>query len=1344
MEGQRQGDGGGRRATQGWDGASVDPNDIKRTDKISDDDWDDDDFLDDGSHRPTVDLTQLDPEEVLGKANAEDLAFLKPPPTPGRLALMAGVVLATAWYVYGQADELRYFFSGSTPQDLGDALDLGAQPCADGLPCVPALEAIPSNTFVRVTGLPTREVPASDIKIGTKKATQVFFQMQNSPIWVQEGADAYVARIKAKAGEGTLEDPIYQESVVAEGRFINLRDDADNLYMSMRKAYTEFYPLHVGHFCMDLQPQTIKRLESERAQGGQIIALTQDITKLQKRPPVTSALLHGVDLNDAGVGYAVGEGGTVIKTSDAGQTWRPLASGAGDVILRDVAFTPDAQRGVVVGDGGVMLRTDDGGLRFSPVKGADLSHHINAVAISPDGLDVVAAGSEGLMLHSEDGGQTWTPRPTLKRPDLKDIVRTAAGTLVACGEQGAILRSTDGGQTWAWMVSDTVTDLEDVTLSTDGARLLIVGEKGTALRSDDDGLTWTAAQLHHIPGVPAEEVSADRYRYLSLADFHAAAWHPDGQQVLFVGEQGALAVSRDGGQTIKLRSDAYATGLMLEHLQDGRGLQAGLWAVWQQHTLSRLNAVAWTGPATALAVGQGGACLTTDDAGNSWRRCTLPTHLFAAHAAVKDIARGEPLPSVLAAAVKQHAAPDLNAVAFNARGQGWVVGDNGLTLSTSDAGKTWRAQRATSRHIYSIQLSAGGDLALFSGSSGLWGYIDARGGDARFLDLTTRDAAPRPRDTLFYRAVASLHPLGLPQGPDAPDWVIPTPDELDPVLIGPDLLITGYSQSRAEHFLRLKPVAAQPRSLAIATADTPMTPEVMSVTLTPSRLAIAAGDNGQLLRSADGGRSFIPTPSGVTQSLRAVTISADGLLAFAGGDGVLLRGSRLLRRWSLVQTPERLQGAAISALALDPADPKRLLVAAGATLWLSEDDAATFTVAYEGALPLSALALDPTSGAVIAAGDGGLVLISADRGRTWTPRPKPSDAAITSAWIADALALITTADGAVWRSADQGQTWALAAPPLGVPLRGVAAHPPTQTAWAAAADGRRLRSADLGQTWEALPALTTTPLSALAMNALTGQVWLVGADQTVFSSSDGDRWSLLPIIHAWEWQGKWGRFTAKLPSDIHGVTFTTTNPITGRTNAFAVGGEGLILSSADGGRTWVTRRVGEQEALRDVVFDRAGKLGLAVGLNHKLLWTENSGESWFSEPAEIDTTADFYAASATGKPPITDFTAFGSQGTIVRLRAPRAQVEPTLLPPVPGLESFRAVTLLPDNDGILTVGGDPLPLHDICTPGYLILSEDTPRSNWDDLLYALLIGGFGVFTAVNLVHQWRRRAAMLR
>ena len=73
----------------------------------------------------------------------------------------------------------------------------------------------------------------------------------------------------------------------------------------------------------------------------------------------TEVTLMSVFFRDPNLGWAVGSGGTVLKTTDGGQKWKKQASGT-SVQLTGVYFADD-KHGWITAQDGVILRTEDGG-----------------------------------------------------------------------------------------------------------------------------------------------------------------------------------------------------------------------------------------------------------------------------------------------------------------------------------------------------------------------------------------------------------------------------------------------------------------------------------------------------------------------------------------------------------------------------------------------------------------------------------------------------------------------------------------------------------------------------------------------------------------------------------------------------------------------------------------------------------------------------------------------------------------------------------------------------------------------------------------------------------------------
>lgn len=103
------------------------------------------------------------------------------------------------------------------------------------------------------------------------------------------------------------------------------------------------------------------------------------------------------------LGWAVGDGGLVLATTDGGSSWHSQQSHT-DLGLNDVVFF-NATTGVCVGTDGLILRTTDGGAHWYAIKSTP-GIILFRLALA-GGSTVYAVGTENTILKSTDRGMTW-------------------------------------------------------------------------------------------------------------------------------------------------------------------------------------------------------------------------------------------------------------------------------------------------------------------------------------------------------------------------------------------------------------------------------------------------------------------------------------------------------------------------------------------------------------------------------------------------------------------------------------------------------------------------------------------------------------------------------------------------------------------------------------------------------------------------------------------------------------------------------------------------------------------------------------------------------------------------
>ncbi len=178
------------------------------------------------------------------------------------------------------------------------------------------------------------------------------------------------------------------------------------------------------------------------------------------------------------MGWAIGDDGTILKTTNGGSQWVIQTS---PVIgfFNDVFFI-DANYGWIVGNGGYILRTTNGGTTWENVKPSSFDGHLQGTFfLSKDTGFVIGPGN---ILKTTDGGVTWIKK---QHPLIYgyDITFTDSKNGWAVGSGGTIIRAIDGGEQWYKQTTPTSNYLYEVIFPGDDRNGWAVGNNGTILRT---------------------------------------------------------------------------------------------------------------------------------------------------------------------------------------------------------------------------------------------------------------------------------------------------------------------------------------------------------------------------------------------------------------------------------------------------------------------------------------------------------------------------------------------------------------------------------------------------------------------------------------------------------------------------------------------------------------------------------------------------------------------------------------------------------------------------------------------------------------------------------------------
>src|SRR5256714_2445451 len=121
--------------------------------------------------------------------------------------------------------------------------------------------------------------------------------------------------------------------------------------------------------------------------------------------------LYGVSFTNPNTGTATGDNGTIIRTTDGGNSWVIQSSGTTNT-LYGVSFT-DVNHGTAVGAAGTILRTTDGGNTWSN-QTSGTTNGLLAVSFT-DSNTGTAVGENGIIVRTTDGGNTWVSQQVGRR-----------------------------------------------------------------------------------------------------------------------------------------------------------------------------------------------------------------------------------------------------------------------------------------------------------------------------------------------------------------------------------------------------------------------------------------------------------------------------------------------------------------------------------------------------------------------------------------------------------------------------------------------------------------------------------------------------------------------------------------------------------------------------------------------------------------------------------------------------------------------------------------------------------------------------------------------------------------
>ncbi|MCX6162278.1 MAG: SBBP repeat-containing protein [Ignavibacteriae bacterium] len=277
----------------------------------------------------------------------------------------------------------------------------------------------------------------------------------------------------------------------------------------------------VDFYKNDLTPAGNDMVGLAVGQGGTVLRTTDAGWEWTLVYQNINIWLNDVKWSTANVAYAAGMGGVIIKTVDAGATWTVIRAYDTPMhTFRGIAVSQAYDYNFVtfVGYAGTYFETHDAGTTF--IQRTDVTpwtmHSIDYVYVSStNDLNGIIAGTDGYVWNTANHGVNWVVRPELRNSGvydyLNDVVFASKEIAFICGNNGRIVLTTNHGITWIVKPSFTSQHLRSIDMiktgppSYDHRTVTVCGDNGLIYTSLDWCNTWTngspAGETRHFYGV---------------------------------------------------------------------------------------------------------------------------------------------------------------------------------------------------------------------------------------------------------------------------------------------------------------------------------------------------------------------------------------------------------------------------------------------------------------------------------------------------------------------------------------------------------------------------------------------------------------------------------------------------------------------------------------------------------------------------------------------------------------------------------------------------------------------------------------------------------------------------
>ena len=401
--------------------------------------------------------------------------------------------------------------------------------------------------------------------------------------------------------------------------------------------------------------------------------------------------LYKIGFANSNTGWITGEMGTILKTSDGGNTWKNQYTLSNDNII-DLCVI-DTGTLFILNNSNELLVSTDGGDTWTL---RSLFFGSNTSSISFINANEGWEGIGTNIQHTTDGGVNWAVQYN-GSDDIADIKVGNNGNGIAVTAFGDLLHTANYGQAWS-SVFNAPGNFQSMDLNTSSSiGLLIINN--VLYKSIDNGNTWTAPvnTPPTLSSTNAKSVNIFNANNYLITDGDGNLWFTSNggntwtnnnsivgnslnncfalsnSRFIAVGDNGKIALSTNAGSTLNsletrvtnqelwgihhFGSTFFAVGdagTILKSTNDGQ-----TWSNLNSGNTDNLRSIIAINANTAVVVGNAGTILKTTNGGTTWTQ------------------------------ISTGYSDDINVIYRLPNGTLYAIGNNDLVLKSTNDGSSW-------------------------------------------------------------------------------------------------------------------------------------------------------------------------------------------------------------------------------------------------------------------------------------------------------------------------------------------------------------------------------------------------------------------------------------------------------------------------------------------------------------------------------------------------------------------------------------------------------------------------------------------------------------------------------